>query len=102
MRCLRSSLSSLFGCWLAWLGTELLTYAFDWDLRSGALAWDDRLLAMFGYTREEFDGTITAFDARVHPDDLSRVGEALQNHLTRYKLSVEQARAIHPDYFIDE
>lgn len=33
------------------------------------------------------------------PED---VGEALQSHLTRYKLSVEQARAIHPDYFIDE
>lgn len=33
------------------------------------------------------------------PED---VGEALQSHLTRYKISVEQARAIHPDYFIDE
>lgn len=33
------------------------------------------------------------------PED---VGEALHSHLTRYKLSVEQARAIHPEYFIDE
>jgi len=30
------------------------------------------------------------------------VGEALHSHLTRYQLSVEQARIIHPDYFIDE
>lgn len=30
------------------------------------------------------------------------VGEALRGHLTRYQLSVEQARIIHPDYFIDE
>ena len=30
------------------------------------------------------------------------VGEALHSHLTRYKLSVEQARALHPEYFIDE
>ena len=33
------------------------------------------------------------------PED---VGEALQSHLTRYKLSVEQARSVHPEYFIDE
>ena len=33
------------------------------------------------------------------PED---VGEALESHLNRYKLSVAQARAIHPDYFIDE
>ena len=30
------------------------------------------------------------------------IGEALQSHLTRYRLSVEQARAVHPDYFIDQ
>ena len=30
------------------------------------------------------------------------IGEALQSHLTRYQLSVEQARAVHPDYFIDQ
>ena len=29
------------------------------------------------------------------------VGRALREHLNRYKLSVEQARAIHPDYFIE-
>ena len=29
------------------------------------------------------------------------VGRTLHEHLNRYKLSVEQARAIHPDYFIE-
>ena len=33
------------------------------------------------------------------PED---VGEALEGHLSRYKQSVEQARAVHPEYFIDE
>ena len=32
------------------------------------------------------------------PED---VGEALQSHLTRYKLSVEQARSVHPEYFTE-
>jgi PAS domain S-box-containing protein len=51
---------------------------FDWDLRSGELVWDDPLMAVFGYTPEDFDGTITAFNRRLHPDDLPRVSEALR------------------------
>ena len=40
-------------------------------------------------------------DALLHgsADDVS---EALESHLSRYKLSVEQARSVHPEYFIDE
>ena len=32
-------------------------------------------------------------------EDLSR---ALSDHLNRYKLSVEQARSVHPEYFTEE
>ncbi len=55
--------------------------AFDWDLHTGELIWDDRLIAMFGYSADEFDHTIEAFNARVHPADLPRVSEALQNSI---------------------
>ncbi|MGY1617455.1 SpoIIE family protein phosphatase [Geodermatophilus sp. SYSU D00691] len=52
---------------------------FDWDLVSGELDWDDRLLQMFGYgADEEFDRTIGGFNARLHPDDLPTVSSALQ------------------------
>jgi PAS domain S-box-containing protein len=51
---------------------------FDLDLRSGELVWDDPLMTMFGYTAADFDGTITAFNRRLHPDDLPRVSEALR------------------------
>ncbi|RBY76507.1 histidine kinase [Blastococcus sp. TF02-09] len=51
---------------------------FDWDLTSGRLTWDDRLIAMFGYDTEGFDESIEAFNDRLHPDDLPRVTEALQ------------------------
>jgi PAS domain S-box-containing protein len=51
---------------------------FDWDLRTGELVWDDPLMAVFGYTPEDFDGTIAAFNRRLHPDDLPRVSEALR------------------------
>jgi PAS domain S-box-containing protein len=52
--------------------------SFDWDLVSGRLIWDDRLVQLFGYDRESFAETIEAFNARLHPDDLPRVSEALR------------------------
>jgi PAS domain S-box-containing protein len=51
---------------------------FEWDLRTGALHWDRRLLEMFGYDDETFDHTIEGFNRRLHPDDLPRVTEALR------------------------
>jgi PAS domain S-box-containing protein len=53
--------------------------SFDWDLPSGTLTWDDRLLEIFGYERGGFDGRIEGFNARLHPDDLVRVTAALQH-----------------------
>lgn len=52
--------------------------AFDWDLATGALRWDERLLELFGLSRETFGGTIEAFNDAVHPEDRERVGRALQ------------------------
>src|SRR4051794_26408489 len=52
--------------------------SFDWDLASGRLIWDDRLVSLFGYEREGFAETIEAFNARLHPDDRPRVGDALR------------------------
>jgi GAF domain-containing protein len=48
--------------------------AFDWNLLTGRLTWDDQLIAMFGFDADEFDESIEAFTARLHPDDRPRVG----------------------------
>ncbi|WP_448613811.1 SpoIIE family protein phosphatase [Modestobacter sp. URMC 112] len=56
--------------------------AFDWEL-GGPLRWDQRLIEMFGYDADSFDNTIESFNARVHPDDLPRVTEALQGAVDR-------------------
>ena len=53
--------------------------SFDWDLVTGRLDWDDRLLELFGYSREEFGERIEAFAARLHPDDLDATMAALQH-----------------------
>ena len=51
--------------------------AFVWNLVSGRLRWDARLLELFGLDETTFGGTIEAFNERVHPDDLARVSGAL-------------------------
>ncbi|MDT0278013.1 SpoIIE family protein phosphatase [Blastococcus goldschmidtiae] len=51
---------------------------FDWDLTTGSLTWDERLLELFGYDPTEFAQTIEAFNARLHPDDLDPVAALLQ------------------------
>ncbi|WP_245177259.1 SpoIIE family protein phosphatase [Geodermatophilus sp. DF01_2] len=51
---------------------------FDWDLVTGELNWDERLLELFGYGSGDFDRTITGFYVRIHPEDLPAVSAALQ------------------------
>ncbi|MGY1773853.1 SpoIIE family protein phosphatase [Blastococcus sp. SYSU D00813] len=53
--------------------------SFDWDLVTGRLDWDDRLLEMFGYTRESWGERIEAFAARLHPDDVEATMAALEH-----------------------
>ena len=52
--------------------------SFDWDLTTGRLIWDDRLVHLFGYDRSSFTESIEAFNAHLHPDDLPWVSEALR------------------------
>ncbi len=50
--------------------------AFDLDLTSGTLRWDDRLTSLFG-VGGGFGGTVQEFLDRVHPDDVARVRSEL-------------------------
>jgi PAS domain S-box-containing protein len=52
--------------------------SFEWDLTTGALRWDERLIELFGYAPAEFDQTMEAFTARLHPEDRDRVAGLLQ------------------------
>jgi len=45
---------------------------WDWDLRSGAMTWDDRMLELYGLTREAFQGGVEAWQQGLHPEDLGR------------------------------
>jgi PAS domain-containing protein len=71
--------------------------AFDWDLVSGDLRWDDRLLELFGMDRDTFTGSIEAFNAAVHPDDLPRVTQALQSAIETCGNFDAEYRIVQPD-----
>ncbi|WP_338073626.1 SpoIIE family protein phosphatase [Kineococcus siccus] len=51
--------------------------SFDLDLSTGTLTWDERMLELFGYGPGQFDGTMDAFRARLHPADHQRVAAAV-------------------------
>ena len=70
---------------------------FDWNLVTGALQWDDQLIALFGYDRDDFDETIEAFNARVHPDDLPRVTAALERAVETGGAYAAEYRVLLPD-----
>lgn len=56
--------------------------AFVWDLGSGSLRWDGRMLELFGLDEASFGATIESFNRLVHPDDLPRVSAALERAIS--------------------
>lgn len=68
--------------------------AYDWNLRTGELRWDDRTLELFGLERGRFDGSIETFNALVHPEDRDRVSRALEH-------VVEQCGALDVEYRVE-
>ena len=71
--------------------------AFDWDLATGQLRWDKRLLELFGLDRRTFGGTIEAFSEAVHPDDRERVDDALAAAIETCGEYVAEYRVVLPD-----
>lgn len=69
---------------------------FDWDLLTGTLVWDERLIDLFGYEPSAFDGTVEAFRSRVHPDDVPRVSAGLQQAIAAGGSYVDEFRSMLP------
>jgi PAS domain S-box-containing protein len=71
--------------------------AFDWELATNALRWDDRLLALFGHDAASFGGTIEAFTELVHPEDRDRVGAAMAGAIESCGEYAAEYRVVRPD-----
>ncbi len=71
---------------------------WEWDIVSNELAWSDEIYRIFGLEPRQFGATYEAFLQSVHPDDRSRVTEAVERAVAEpdYRYSIEH-RVVHPD-----
>ena len=71
--------------------------AWDWNLSTDELRWDERMFELFGTDPDTFGGTIDAFKAAVHPDDRDRVSEALAAAVATCGRYEAEYRIVRPD-----
>lgn len=60
---------------------------WDWDMTTDAVEFNEQWATMLGYSIDDIEPTLDAWERRVHPDDLPAVEEALEAHKngeTRY------------------
>jgi PAS domain S-box-containing protein len=70
--------------------------SFDWNLRTDELQWDDRLVALFGYDKDEFVPHLDSFSARVHPDDAEALNATVARALEDGEYAADY-RIVRPD-----
>jgi PAS domain S-box-containing protein len=57
--------------------------SFEWDIPANRVTWTDELHRIYGLEPGQFSGTLEAFTARVHPDDLSLTRQAVVEAIQR-------------------
>lgn len=70
---------------------------WELDLRSGRLWWSDEVFALFGIARDGFDGTLNAFEQRVHPQDRPLLKPARDRALRDGEPMDVEFRVLKPD-----
>ncbi len=72
---------------------------WDWDLKTDNLVWDDRMLELYGISREQFPEKGTGIWAviRLHPDDQERVYRNWLDAISGERPLDTEFRIIHKD-----
>ena len=72
--------------------------AWDWDLKTGHVAWSGDQEKLFGVAAGSFSGDFDTFMQLVHPEDIlgvqARTAGALANHATHHR---DEFRIVRPD-----
>ena len=79
---------------LAVRGADLGTW--DWNVNTGQVHLNERWAAMLGYSRDEIDSHVGAWEKLLHPEDKAQVMKTLQDHLddrTSYYQTEHRLRA---------
>ncbi|AKG20413.1 PAS domain-containing protein [Calothrix sp. 336/3] len=70
--------------------------SWDWNIQTGEVKWSNSLEHLFGMAPGSFDGRYETVLAMIHPDDLPRVQQAIQQALQGEEYNIE-FRFIKPD-----
>ncbi|WP_235486218.1 PAS domain-containing protein, partial [Frankia sp. AvcI1] len=70
---------------------------WSWEPASGRLVCDEQAAALCGFAPGEFDGTIDAALATVHPEDVADVRTTLSDAARTAGAVLEEYRILRPD-----
>jgi PAS domain S-box-containing protein len=70
---------------------------WDWDLRTGRVAWSDGMEEVHGLPPGGFDGTIEGFRRMVHPEDRGRLEAAIARSIEGVSGYEAEFRILRPD-----
>ncbi len=48
---------------------------WDWNIRDNAMVWDERMLELYGISKDSFSKSVNAWENSLHPDDRERAVE---------------------------
>ncbi|HEY5173175.1 MAG TPA: SpoIIE family protein phosphatase [Acidimicrobiia bacterium] len=71
--------------------------SWRWDLRTGAVNWDEQLEALFGLAPGTFDGSMAMYRSFFHPDDRDRAVEIVSEGMRRDEPWRFDHRVVWPD-----
>ncbi|WP_052432757.1 SpoIIE family protein phosphatase [Streptacidiphilus carbonis] len=71
--------------------------AYEWDLATGDILWDDAVCRMVGTAPEAFDGRAEALFGALHPDDATRLAAATAEVIERGGTYRNRYEVVHAD-----
>ncbi|TAL43960.1 MAG: PAS domain S-box protein [Methylovulum sp.] len=70
---------------------------WDWNLQTQEMIWDDSMYALYHIRREDFIGTEEAWRAALHPDDLTRGDQEVDDAISGKKPFETEFRVVWPN-----
>lgn len=55
---------------------------WDWNMQTGEVFFSDTYKTIYGFEKDELKNRIEEWRTRVHPDDSSKIDEAIKNHIS--------------------
>jgi len=70
---------------------------WDWNLETGLMLWDSRMMEIYGYNPEDFPGGLEAWERRLHPEDKNAASADSQAALRGERDYHSEFRILLPD-----